>query len=86
MRSAVLHAFTSMNGSLLPVNDFQQQEFDRLGLKRRDPMFLTMATLLEVDSFPSLKSLVSYSDGLDQDQEVKRMQWLHDGMTPEEAH
>lgn len=85
MRSAVLHAFTSMNGSLLPVNDFQQQEFDRLGLKRRDPMFLTMATLLEVDSFPSLKSLVSYSDGLDQDQEVKRMQWLHDGMTPEEV-
>ena len=45
-------------GSLVPVNEFQQQdnvrsvscaaqEFQRLGLKRRDPMFLTMATLLE---------------------------------------
>lgn len=85
MRSAVMHAFTSMNGSLLPVNDFQKEEFHRMGLQRRDPMFLTMATLLEVDSFPSLQSLVSYSDGLDQDKEVQRMQWLHDGMSPEEV-
>jgi hypothetical protein len=89
---------------------------------------------VQVDSFPSLQSLVSYSDGLDEDkadfhvttvigweddggclqviqghprvsprvlyiyhlssfihvrdpryQEVQRMQWLHDGMSPEEV-
>ncbi|CAJ1341521.1 unnamed protein product [Effrenium voratum] len=85
MRAAVLDAFTSMNSTFLPVNDFQKQEFKRLRLVRRDPMFLTMATLLEVDSFPSLESLISYSSGLDPEKELKRIQWLHDGMTPEEA-
>ncbi|CAE7167733.1 KIF13B [Symbiodinium necroappetens] len=85
MRSAVRDAFTSMNGSFHPVNDFQKKEFERLGVKRRDPMFLTMATLLEVDSFPSLRSFIVYSDRLDPEKELQRIQWLRDGMTPEEV-
>merc|ERR1712217_219206 len=57
----------------------------RLGLTRRDPMFLTMATLLEVESFPSVASLARYSSKLQPDLELRRIQWLFDGMTPEEV-
>eukprot|EP00930_Biecheleria_cincta_P011787 TRINITY_DN11488_c0_g1_i1.p1 TRINITY_DN11488_c0_g1~~TRINITY_DN11488_c0_g1_i1.p1 ORF type:complete len:349 (+),score=54.75 TRINITY_DN11488_c0_g1_i1:138-1184(+) len=85
MRSAVLHAFTSMNKSFAPVNSFQQQEFQRLGLERRDPMFLTMATLLELDSFPSLQFFVEYSKKICPSRELERIQWLRDGMSPEEV-
>ncbi|CAE8609603.1 unnamed protein product [Polarella glacialis] len=85
MRTAVLHSFTSMNDTCVPVNDFQREEFHRLGIPRRDPMFLTMASLLEVDSFPSLRSLAAYSAQLCPDQELRRIQWLQDGMLPSEV-
>eukprot|EP00931_Biecheleriopsis_adriatica_P076995 TRINITY_DN50640_c0_g1_i1.p1 TRINITY_DN50640_c0_g1~~TRINITY_DN50640_c0_g1_i1.p1 ORF type:complete len:367 (-),score=91.63 TRINITY_DN50640_c0_g1_i1:49-1122(-) len=85
MRSAVLDAFSSMNRTVVPVNAFQQQEFMRLGIARRDPMFLTMATLLEVDTFPSVRSLISHSRQLCPDEELRHIQWLKDGMSPEEV-
>jgi len=85
MRSAILHSFTSMNKALTPVNKFQEQEFLRLNIKRRDPMFLTMATMLEVESFPSIESLQRYSHDLTPDEELKRSQWLYEGMSPEEV-
>mmetsp|Transcript_63311 Transcript_63311/g.181638 ORF Transcript_63311/g.181638 Transcript_63311/m.181638 type:complete len:346 (-) Transcript_63311:109-1146(-) len=85
MRSAILHTFTSMNDSCVPVNAFQEEEFARLGIRRRDPMFLTMATLLEVESFPSVQSLALYSGGICPENELKRIQWLTDGMSPEDV-
>mmetsp|Transcript_41521 Transcript_41521/g.134041 ORF Transcript_41521/g.134041 Transcript_41521/m.134041 type:complete len:309 (-) Transcript_41521:79-1005(-) len=85
MRSAILHTFTSMNDSCVPVNAFQEEEFARLGIRRRDPMFLTMATLLEVESFPSVQSLALYSGGICPESELKRIQWLTDGMSPEDV-
>jgi len=51
MRTAILHAFTSMNEVLTPVNAFQEAECRRLGIRRRDPMFITMLSLLEVDLY-----------------------------------
>lgn len=85
MRTAILHSFSSMNATLAPVNAFQAEEFARLGIVRRDPMFLTMATLLEVESFPSVSSLARYSSSLCPDAQLRRIQWLTDGMLPEEV-
>lgn len=86
MREAVLDMFQSMNDTFVPVNGFQKQEFERFGLVRRDPMYLTMATLLEVESFPSVPSIVRYSKKMDRASELQRVQWLHAGMTPEEVY
>lgn len=85
MQSAILNAFTSMNESFVPVNRFQDEEFARLNIVRRDPMFLTMQTLLEVESFPSLASLARYSRGLCPEDELRRVQWLREGMSPAEV-
>jgi len=85
MQTAVLHAFRSMNSTLIPVNDFQREDMLRFGIQRRDPMYLTMVSLLEVDSFPSLTSLRRYTNKFDAGAELHRMQWLHDGMSPAEV-
>lgn len=83
LHTAVLQAFTSMNKAFQPVNDFQELEYARLNLLRRDPMFLTMVTLLEVESFPSLGALARYSNQFDATAALRQAQWLWDGdMTP----
>jgi len=85
MRSAVLNAFTSMNRTFIPVNAFQAEEFSRLNIHHRDPMFITMVALLELHSFPSLRSLIRHSASLDPQAELLRVQWLWEGMSPEEV-
>jgi hypothetical protein len=68
------------------INDYQQEEFARYGVKRRDPMFMTAMTLLELESFPSVESLTDYCGALDLDMEGQResIQWLFDGMTDQD--
>lgn len=80
MRSAVAHAFTSMNSELTFVNDFQQREFQRLAITRRDPLFITMSVMTELESYPSVESVVNSTDALDAGVELRRAQWLSDGM------
>jgi len=74
-----------MNTSFVPINAFQADEFRRLGLQRRDPMFLTMATLLEIDSFPSAASIGRHASTMRPDEELRRTQWLFEGMSPAEV-
>jgi len=85
MRSAVKDAFTSMNAELTPVNAFQAEEFRSLNITRRDPMFVTLALLLELESFPTMRSLEDHSKELDQDSLLKKAQWLWPGMPPKEV-
>jgi len=85
MRSAVLNAYTSMNSTLTPANAFQAEEFARLAIARRDPMFVTMALLLEVESFPTLRSLVRHTASLDPELVLQQARWLEHGMSPEEV-
>lgn len=69
-----------------PVNKFQGEEFARLGLAHRDPMFVTMAVLLDVDSFPSAASFFDHEP--DPEKEVAALSARRDGTgvfrTPEE--
>jgi len=86
MRTAVLDTFTSMNWKFTPVNEFQLEEFARLGFPvRRDPMFLTMMSLLEVDSFPSVRALARHGASMDAESERERIQWLYPGQSPEDV-
>lgn len=84
LREAVIMLFTSMNDVTLCVDDWQGEEFVRLGVTRRDPMFLTMTLLLDVESFPSEQSLLRYTDKINPDSELERVQWLYEGMPQHE--
>ena len=42
-----------MNKAVTPINDYQAAEFAKHSVKRRDPMMITMITMLEVESFPT---------------------------------
>jgi 8-oxo-dGTP pyrophosphatase MutT (NUDIX family) len=96
LRQAVLNSFTSMNAELVCVNDFQQRSFEEHGIATRDPMYLTMLSLLELESFPSGASvqreltLVSPSSGSNLiaeqvEAQVAKVQWLTEGLTPQEV-
>ena len=65
IREVVRCAFTSMNTVFTPVNTFQAQSFAKYGREMRDPMFLTMMIALELETFPSFRSLRRHTDGLD---------------------
>lgn len=72
--------------SYLPfVNDYQAGEFARLGIRQRDPVFLTLVSLMEVESFPSLQSLLRAAEGVDLAEARAAAIWLKEGLTPEEV-
>lgn len=72
------------------VNAWQAEEFRRLGLRRRDPMFISMCSLMEVAAFPSARALRSHLEEQRlrlggqvetwMESERRRMQWLLPGM------
>ena len=45
-----------------PVDEWQRRELDRLGVSKRDPMFQTLATLLEVSRFADEDALRRHCD------------------------
>lgn len=63
IRDAAWHAMTSKAAGIF-VNDFQRTEFERLGVKARDPMFQTMVVLLELDGCPTKDDLIAHCDAL----------------------
>ena len=65
------------------VNEFQRTEFLKYGVKRRDPMFITCAALMELEGFPTTSSIIRWCDqqGQDMDAMVKAEQWLFQGDT-----
>ena len=60
---------------LQPINDWQEREFARLGVEERDPMFVTMATLLELENSDSI-----HDEGLDLDEAIEQAQQLAENM------
>ena len=60
---------------LQPINDWQEREFARLGVEERDPMFVTMATLLELENSDSI-----HDEGLELDEAIKQAQQLAEKM------
>lgn len=45
------------------VNEYQRSMFRRVGKKRRDPMFITGAVLMELEGFPSEVMMTTRMDG-----------------------
>jgi long-chain acyl-CoA synthetase len=64
IKDATWHAMTSKAIPNLYINEFQKTEFERLGVKTRDPMFQTMWVLLDLDRFPTAAALISHCDSL----------------------
>merc|ERR1711924_307136 len=84
--AAAAHCFTSMNASLTPVNDFQREGLAQLGVVRRDPMFVTMLSCLDVERFPTEESMRQHCNSLGSAEEQQEaVMWLRDGMSPAEV-
>ena len=60
--------------------------FAKHKLRRRDPMFMTGATLLELEGFPSQAALLRHAASVDTAQLALDEQWLFDGMSQNEVH
>ena len=60
---------------LQPINDWQEREFARLGVEERDPMFVTMATLLELENSDSV-----HDEGMELDAAIEQAQQLAENM------
>eukprot|EP00729_Bicosta_minor_P000472 gene472-34331_t len=82
LATAFGHMISSMcPAPLIYVNMWQQEMFALHGLKRRDPMFITGATLLELEGFPSEAALLRHAASADTAQLALEEQWLFDGMS-----
>jgi len=66
-----------MSKQFTAVNEWQAKEFQRLGITKRDPMFLTLHTLAEIESFPSLASIRRYTKTFEVEKAKKSAVWLH---------
>ena len=88
LSEAVRHCLSSMvpGKDVIFVNDYQREEFATHGQKRRDPMFITAAGLIELESFPSIPSLVAWCEGASlEDLTVMRtnISWGLGGVAPD---
>jgi 8-oxo-dGTP pyrophosphatase MutT (NUDIX family) len=86
LRDAVFKAFTSMNEQVIFVNEHQRREFDRYGIRRRDPLYVTMSALVDVEDFSTPTAFGEHarkSGTIKAQKEIA--QWLHDGATAEEV-
>lgn len=86
MADAVQMLYTSMDsGACCHVNEFQASEFAKHGITRRDPLFVTLLALLEIESFPSMHSMQRELELVDPVEARLEAMWLKDGMTPPEV-
>eukprot|EP01065_Artemidia_motanka_P053263 TRINITY_DN9842_c0_g1_i1.p1 TRINITY_DN9842_c0_g1~~TRINITY_DN9842_c0_g1_i1.p1 ORF type:complete len:351 (+),score=99.83 TRINITY_DN9842_c0_g1_i1:59-1054(+) len=85
LHEALGHTMSSMAPSLVCVNKYQEELFARLGRKRRDPMFITGATMHELDALPGCGRVREWCASVDLASLAKQVQWLYEGMTDEEA-
>ena len=68
-------------GKLVYLNDYQKDEFAKHGVKRRDPMFITCAAIVELEGFPTADSLVKWCDEQSMESLAKEEQWLFGGQS-----
>ena len=73
-------AMTSKVVELSPVNEFQAVELEKHGVTERDPMFVTMATMLELEECPTPAAIRAAGMGLEAAQ--VRAQAIHPQLTP----
>jgi 8-oxo-dGTP pyrophosphatase MutT (NUDIX family) len=85
MKTAVTYAFTSMNRELQYVNDYQRREFLRLSVTHRDPLFITLTVMTDLDKFSNIDEIIQFTDSLNVDEEREKVTWLRDGMDAEEV-
>lgn len=84
LREAVRYCMQSMVPGHF-VNDYQREEFARYKKKNRDPMFITAAALIELETFPTVESLVEYSGTVSLSDLRRQEEWLFTGMTAEDV-
>eukprot|EP00937_MAST-01D_sp_MAST-1D-sp2_P007882 g7882.t1 len=65
------------------VNEWQRAEFSKYGVRRRDPMLITGATLMELEAFPDAAALVRHCEVVDLATITAEEQWLFSGMDEE---
>jgi len=85
LRDAVWFCLSSMLPGVFN-SGYQEQVFRTLKMQRgRDPMFITAATLMELEAYPTTKSLIDATDNVDISQLGIERQWLFSGMSHEEV-
>jgi 8-oxo-dGTP pyrophosphatase MutT (NUDIX family) len=84
MRDAVAHSYTSMNSTLTCVNEWQRNEFERLGKSSRDPLFVTMAVMTDLDKHANNLEAIEAARQFDGAMAEREAVWLRDGMSGEE--
>ena len=84
MKQAVVHSYTSMNSKITYVNEWQRSEFERLGKNSRDPLFVTMAVMTDLDKYADSATAIEATKQFDSASAEKEAVWLHDGMSSEE--
>ena len=65
---------------------YTARRFQRHSVKRRDPMFITAAGLIELESFPTIASLVKWCQSASLAELTKQEQWIFDGQSNEDVH
>lgn len=83
---AVRHAFSSMNDTVTPIDAFQEGSLRELGIRRRDPMYITMLSCLDLEHFKDEASIIAHCETLGTaEEQTRKVQWLRDGLTPEQV-
>ena len=77
---ALRHSLSSMVPGNY-VDSYQQRGFAKYNVKRRDPMFITAAILMELEGFPNVQCLLRYCRSVNLDILLEDEQWLFDGMS-----
>lgn len=84
LREAVRYCMQSMVPGHF-VNEYQRDEFARYKKKARDPMFITAAALVELETFPTADALIRHSETVSLDEIRRAEQWLFTGMTAQDV-
>jgi 8-oxo-dGTP pyrophosphatase MutT (NUDIX family) len=79
LHDAVQHTLSSMTPGT-SVNDFQRASFQKYGIRRRDPMFITGAILMELEGFSDELSVIEHCESVDLEALTREEQWLFEGM------
>lgn len=84
---AVKHQYTSLCQELVFVNEWQQQQYETLGITARDPMLFTLFAALQIDTFPNMATLLEYVQGKEKKEreELRKGQWLLPSSTPQQV-
>ena len=76
-----------MDARLVYIDEYQETEFKRLNIKRRDPLFVTMQTLVQVEPFETCEALIDHCSSMGCFEDEKRaVQYLFSGMTEDEVN